>query len=498
MKKILILLGCVLTSISLNAQDPLPPMWEDPLFDPEGEEESYIMAYTDNNGFYSQDYTNGKVKVRKNGTTYYFNGLTPGGNRSHPGAEESWLVGEIEGDEIVIKAGQVLVENQANKLYFQVVHADESGEVTDFKNETRLKIGENGELTTPNEDIFAIYEHGETQEEAGFFGFFFNLKLNPIGDFTEFEFPKEVTPQTYVFTGIDMYENKQSRFVKVAFCDGVFYVSGLASKSPEEVYQGTYTTTMATIPSFQIVKYADLFYYRIAPVTVDADGNPKFQNTIDFEISEDRKTLTLSPSNAYLCETSYDLKEFATTAAKVTMTFYEGDHATKPKTPTIENWDPHNNALIFNIFTEDVDGEYINPDLLTYRIYADGELYSFSTTDYERLSEDMDAIPFAFTDHFDIVNNGTQKVIFFHNLNAKKLEVESVYTVEGVETVSDRALYDFDPSNIEKIPEKDTPISVIYYTIDGRRISAPVSEEIVLKQSEFKDGKLQFEKMIIK
>ncbi|MEE0488296.1 MAG: hypothetical protein UDK33_06770 [Prevotella sp.] len=36
-----------------------------------------------------------------------------------------------------------------------------------------------------------------------------------------------------------------------------FFISRLASKSPEEVYEGTYSGTTASIPSFQIVKDAD-------------------------------------------------------------------------------------------------------------------------------------------------------------------------------------------------------------------------------------------------
>ena len=72
-----------------------------------------------------------------------------------------------------------------------------------------------------------------------------------------FEFPKGVKPQTYVLSGTDAYGVKASRQVKIAFSDGKFFISGLASKSPEEVYEGTYSGTTASIPSFQIVKDAD-------------------------------------------------------------------------------------------------------------------------------------------------------------------------------------------------------------------------------------------------
>ena len=58
-----------------------------------------------------------------------------------------------------------------------------------------------------------------------------------------FEFPKGVKPQTYVLSGTDANGVKASRQVKIAFSDGKFFISGLASKSPEEVYEGTYSAT---------------------------------------------------------------------------------------------------------------------------------------------------------------------------------------------------------------------------------------------------------------
>ena len=477
------------------------PKDDKPLFNPEGEEEGYIMAYTDNNGFYEQDYTNGKVYVRKSadGSTYYFNGLTPGGNRSYRGADESWLVGKKEGDEIVVKAGQVLVENQAKKLYFEVVHADEWGNVTSFEQEARLKIGSQGELTTKDGDIFAIYEDADNEEDAGFFGFFYNMELKPMGELVRWEFPQGSTPQTYVLSGEDAYEEKVSRFVKLAFSGDKFYISGLSSMSPDEVYEGTCTATTATIPSFQIVKDADLFYYRIAPVTVDSEGTPAYQNTIDFSMSADRKEFTMTPADAYLCETTYDLNGFVTTLKNVTLKYYAGDHAAKPAMPQIDYWEEYNDAIVFSIPTEDVNGEYINPDKLAYRIYADGNRYTFTTADYERLTEDMDEIPFGFTDNFDIANNGTQKIVYFHNLNAENIGVESVYTVGDVTTVSDRVVYDIATgTGITDKAAAQQPAASAYYSLEGMRLNTPRKGSIVLKQSIMADGSKKVEKYVVK
>ena len=62
-----------------------------------------------------------------------------------------------------------------------------------------------------------------------------------------FEFPKGVKPQTYVLSGTDANGVTASRQVKIAFSDGKLLISGLASKLPEEAYEGTYSGT-ATAP----------------------------------------------------------------------------------------------------------------------------------------------------------------------------------------------------------------------------------------------------------
>lgn len=476
------------------------PKGDKPLYNPEGNEEFYIMAYTDNNGFSERDYTNGKVAVRKttDGTTWYINGLTPGGNRDYKGAPESWIEATKTGNELVIKAGQVLVDNQAKKLYLEIVHADGSGVIKSFEDETRIAIGDNGELTLPEDDILAIYEDADTEDEAGFFGFFYNATLKPMGDLVRFGFPKDSTPTTYVLSGTDAYGAQSSRFVKVLFSGDRFIVSGLSSLSPDEVFVGTVADGKATIPSFQIVKDADLFFYRIVPVTTDEDYNATMLQTIEFSLSDDRSTLTLEPEGVYLCETSYDLASFASTYQDVTLKLYGGDKPAKPATPEVYEWDSYNDALVFNVPTNDVDGNYINPDKLAYRVYLDGKRYTFTPTDYERLTEDMDELPFAFTDNFDIVSNGTQKVVYFHNINAKLIQIRSVYTVDGVANESEAAVYDFDPSAVNSASDAMRPVSVAYTSPEGMRLASPVRGSLVLKTMVYADGSRKTVKEVVK
>lgn len=110
----------------------------------------------------------------------------------------------------------------------------------------------------------------------------------------------------------------------------------------------------------------------------------------------------------------------------------------------------------------------------------------------------MDEIPFGFTDNYDIVNNGTLKVIYFHNLQAKKLHVESVYTVDGTATTSDRALYDFNPTGISLNTADMKVADTRYYSIEGAQIATPAKGTIVLKAVTYADGKRKVTKEIVK
>ena len=60
-----------------------------------------------------------------------------------------------------------------------------------------------------------------------------------------------------------------------------------------------------------------------------------------------------------------------------------------------------------------MEGNYINPDKLTYRIYLDGELHTFSPDQYVAIYEPMTDIPSTFTDNYDIYSNGNTKTIFY-------------------------------------------------------------------------------------
>lgn len=477
------------------------PRDDEAVYDPVGTDELYIMKYVDSNGFMDVTYTNGKVTMRTaaDGKTVWFNGLTPGGNRESKGDKESWIKGERNGNDITIKAGQVLVKNDTHTLYLQVAHMNEYGEVTEFEEETHFTIGDDGSMEQANtDDWLIIYKDSEDDGYFSSFGMFTGMSMQPIGELTRWEFPEGSNPQTYVLKGNDLQNGYVTRLVKVAFAGDKCYISGLAKSSLDEVYEGTYSNGTVTIPAGQIVKDADLFYFRIMPAIFADDGDADLQQNFVFSVSEDKHTLTLTPSDVALCETNYAVETLVSAMKEVSLSYYAGDVAAKPATPSVLMYDDANTTFYVDVPATDVAGNYINADKLTYRFYVDGTPFTFTPDTYVKLTESMTDIPYNFADNYDIYSNPGYKVVCFYNLDANYVEVESTYTVDGVANTSDRARYTLVEDGINAAAAGKAVKGTTYVNLLGQRVARPAAGSIVLKTVEYTDGTKATVKQLVK
>ncbi len=475
------------------------PKGDDPIYDPAGTAKHYIMAYTDNNGMTETAYANGKVEARvsEDGKTIYLNGLTPGFNRAAKGDAETWLAGTLENDTLTVKAGQVLYKAGERVLYFEAVQTDAQGYASTFKDAMRFAVSADGKITQADpDDIAAVFIDGETEAEAGFYGFFYGYALEDMGEITAYAFPEGAVPAEYILRGVKK-SGGTADFRKASVCfdaDGSCYAAGLCLSSPDEVVRGTVSGTTVTFPKFYIIQGADLFYYRlVGGGTPGDDGDLPLQD-ITFTLDSGTKALTM-PSSDYLLETDYAIENVNAYLTEVSLTPYAGDSPATPAAPEVVYYDSDNVALYVSVPATDAGGNYINADKLSYRFYADGEPYTFTTDNYTHLTEDMTDIPFGFTDSYDIFSNTGYKVVFFHNLTAKVLGVESVYTVDGTTSVSARAVCDI-TAGIAPATTSARPVSVTYTDLAGRRTAAPVKHGVTIVTTTYSDGTVRMEKRI--
>lgn len=138
--------------------------------------------------------------------------------------------------------------------------------------------------------------------------------------------------------------------------------------------------------------YAYVADYDSASKTIDITD----ANMLEFTVDDTNNTLTCDRSIAV--KTAAGKMQFY--YVKPTFSLYAPKPA-KPKSGIPENhFDEINTGQgmryihIAEFFYEDIDGNYLSPDSLTYSIYMDGELYTFRNSFYfEEFSEDVTEVP---------------------------------------------------------------------------------------------------------
>ncbi len=483
--------------VKTPAKIPGAILGDAPIYNPEGTDEHYVMNVVENSWMGEMDCYGYKMTIRRSpdGKTIYFRDLTPGYNFDETTGKYGWVKGTIDGNDITIKAGQVLFDNAAfgQTLYLEAVTMNEWGEFQDFLPEVHFTI--DGEYITQadNSIYLSPYKDGETIEEAGFFNFMNQFIIMPMCEIPTFTPPAGSEIEPWIMT----YANGQTQ-VKVARDGNTVYVAGLSDLAPDDFIPGTIENGKLTFKSFYILTSNQNCYQRISGAVEsepDAWGNTVLNLTESFSFDvNDNGSFTLNPAESWIVTCDYFLKGMQSGITGVKLIPYTGDVAATPATPEITYWSQDDMMLQVLVPSEDVEGNYINPDKLTYRIYLDGELHTFSPDQYVAIYEPMTDIPSTFTDNYDIYSNGNTKTIFLHADTPRHIKIESVYTVDGDTRISAPA----EMSSITETVADKAVVSTTYTDLAGRRVANPATGSIVIKAVRYTDGTTDISKEIIR
>lgn len=209
------------------------------------------------------------------------------------------------------------------------------------------------------------------------------------------------------------------------------------------------------------------------------------------DISEDRKTIQFEKDRRFTVliaeDVSYalekgELKEFIEVLS------------TPQKPEIISMEDIGGIALFFKQPTIDINGNSIRPQNLSWRLYFDDKLYTFSPDTYNSLTKPLTEIPYAYNDDWDFIMHGNEQSVYIYETEYNTIGVESVYTLNGEKMVSERAYYKATgiSENVINKQVKETH----YTNIDGRRINKP-HKGLYIKTDIYTDGTQQHRKVII-
>lgn len=470
----------------------------DPIYDPEGEDETYIMDATEFSWTGEQRETGEKMVIRRSadGKTIYFRDLAPLCNFDSATGKYGWIEGSIEGNDITVKAGQLLIKTDYGHIvYLETVTVDDGGEFESFQPEVHFTIDGNKIYQTNNDIYVSAYIDGETIDDAGFYVFINSISMEPMGDIPSFTPPAGVEIEDWVMTNPE----GQSP-VKVARDGNTVYIAGMSSMAPEDYVCGTINDGKLTFKSYYILSSNNRYFLRLAGAREgepDEWDIPTFELTenYSFDISEDGLTYTLNPAEDYIVSCSYDLRSIYEGVQNVKIFKYAGDVPATPTTPEITFWSPEDLCLQFQLPCEDTEGNYINPDKLVYRIFLNGSLHTFSPDDYVGLMEEMTEIPYNFTDNYDIYTRGALKTIFLHTEDVpQSIKVEAIYTVDGESHSSAFAEW----ASVNDVTTSHAINKETYTDLLGRRIATPTPGSLVIKTTHYTDGSTVVTKEIIK
>lgn len=156
------------------------------------------------------------------------------------------------------------------------------------------------------------------------------------------------------------------------------------------------------------------------------------------------------------------------------------------------------NTLDFYIPDVDVDGNLLDTANLYYRMYVDGDLFTFYNDEYPGISDEGETmLNSTFTNFENIWVYDTNKTIWLFFEGADEIGVQSVYLqpVEGgepKEIVSN--IVTVDTSALKKLPISETVISK-WYDIAGREVKNP-SNGIFLRVDKKADGTFRTSKVV--
>lgn len=265
------------------------------------------------------------------------------------------------------------------------------------------------------------------------------------------------------------------------------YFQGLSSSVPDAWVKGTLENGVVTLPENQYMGVYESFF----------GDSEIFFGGATFVYNAEKATFT-SEQGFITTSEDYPFDEFS----NVVITKVVEKVAT-PATPSIlkMEYDDEYGFIVYpDVPLTDTEGNYLLSTKLSYQLYVDKkgvvEPYVLKTSDYEKLSENMTAIPYVFTDDWDIEANAYLVYVYGDVQNWSKIGVKSIYTGGGETRESAIGWYDVDYNLLTGIQAlTQNTNNVVYYDMQGCQTTAS-AKGLLIRQERMNDGTVRNVKVL--
>ena len=144
----------------------------------------------------------------------------------------------------------------------------------------------------------------------------------------------------------------------------------------------------------------------------------------------------------------------------------------------------------FYLHSKDVDGNPIDADGLSYRVYVGADsVYTFTPDKYTRLEAPMSLVAYSFSDQYDFpaAANDYHRFYFYED-ELDALDLQSVYTAGGVTNVSEITWWK-EPvgTSVSGLDADVKPVRTDWFDMQGRRVDSP-SKGVYVVRKTMPDG----------
>lgn len=394
------------------------------------------------------------------------------------------------------------------------MHMDEQGVITSLDPRAYIALIFSDEQGQP-----VLSSKGNIQVEDYSYGFNLYPVLRPAAVLPE---GAELTPYNVTY--------RKSNNVEYSGLGGIYtegdvaYVSGLIAEMPEYYVKGNLSDGKIVIPTGQLLgdvhneDYEILGYYGNfvhcfdgfeLTGEVDAEGysltrqaeNIVLNATDDdqFALSETQYITDAAPGgHIYEYYWNMNLGKFREDIIPVPVAPHEinlNNMTSKYGTTTFQ--------VVFFWYNKSVDGEYIDPNQLSYRVFFDDYLYEFAADQYPGQGElaGTTEIPW-YGDwenvyYYEVFGMKAHIFFFFDDL-FNTMGIQGINTVGDSRTYSDIAVVDHNGARLPDVPGSgitqvapDHANEVTYYDIQGHKIDAPKAGSFSIARMVMPDGKVR-------
>lgn len=443
---------------------------------PKGELVSYVRSGEANYPFWGYIFSTtvvgaaNDVVFSTNGKTVYIKNLLTQYNCG------TWTKGTIDGNSIKIEFPQPAMKYSGEEydLFLGAYDEDELEFIAQESATLTLDYDpETGDITTPEGSDFATgaLQIGLCDSDGGWAGYTdWNITLKKQTD-EPIAAPEGLETAQYSITA-DGYAGS---LVQVGIDGNDIYVQGIKADIPDTWIKGTISGDKATFKSGQYLGSDGNYHQYLVAATAEEVWDDYYEEYFteyalsdgDIVFDYDAATKTLSNSSTFLINAGTDDVNYAAAFDKAKIAPFTEVAAT-PAAPTVTSYTPYDYSnyingygwgyVEFTLNTSDVDGNYILPEKMSYKLYTRTEGYvqeiEITPDTYVEIDEAMDEIPYGFTENWDLYAEGNNHSVYIYVTGFDEIGVKTIYRGAGETRESEIDWYSVDR---EPQPEKETP-----------------------------------------